>query len=457
VANKEHLTRLRRGAAEWNDWRRGNGQLPDLTDARLRDVDLSGANLTSANLSGANLRGAKLSSAALSNAELMLAYLTGANLRGARLNGADLIGADLCNADLSGADLTGGDLDSADLRGASLSGANLCDANLSEADLGGANLRNANLSDANLCDVNLSGADLSGANLGNANLRDADLSSADLSGADLPGANLRGADLSSANLNGADLRGANLRDANLSSANLSGVKLIEADLRQANLREANLSGAVLSETVLANNDLAGAVGLETCQHVGPSIIDFRTLAKSHPLPLEFLQGVGLPDKVIDYLPSLLSEPIQYYSCFISYSSKDDDFARRIHADLQSRGVRCWFAANDLIIGGKILDEIDAAIRLRDKVLLILSEHSIGSDWVEDEVKTAYEEERSRGQTMLFPVRLDDAVMETREAWATKLRADRNIGDFREWKTHDRYQEVFERVLRDLAAGPKKTG
>jgi hypothetical protein len=33
------------------------------------------------------------------------------------------------------------------------------------------------------------------------------------------------------------------------------------------------------------------------------------------------------------------------------------------------------------IGGKILDEIDTAIRLRDKVLLILSEHSINSDWL----------------------------------------------------------------------------
>jgi hypothetical protein len=42
----------------------------------------------------------------------------------------------------------------------------------------------------------------------------------------------------------------------------------------------------------------------------------------------------------------------------------------------------------MLIGGKIRDEIDAAIRLRDKLLLILSEHSIKSDWVEDEVTIA---------------------------------------------------------------------
>jgi uncharacterized protein YjbI with pentapeptide repeats len=293
---------------------------------------------------------------------------------------------------------------------------------------------------------------------GKADLRDADLRNIDLYGADLSDANMWGTNLSHAQLMNANLSGANLSRANLSSANLSNANLYRANLCDADLNKADLSGAALWHTVLANIDLSGATGLETCKHLGPSIIDFRTLAKSHPLLLEFLRGVGLPDNVIDYLPSLLSQSIQYYSCFISYSSRDDDFAKRIHADLQNKGVRCWFAPHDLPIGGKILDEIDVAIRLRDKVLLILSEHSIGSGWVEDEVKTAYEEERRRKQTMLFPIRLDDTVMETREAWAAKLRADRNIGDFRQWKDHDQYREVFERVLRDLAAGDarKKT-
>ena len=189
--------------------------------------------------------------------------------------------------------------------------------------------------------------------------------------------------------------------------------------------------------------------MDTCRHLGPSSIDFRTLEKSPNLPLAFLRGVGLPDRLIDYLPSLLNQPIQFYSCFISYSVKDEDVAARLHADLQNKGVRCWFAPHDMPIGAKILDGIDEAIRLRDKVLLILSEHSIKSDWVEDEVTTAFEEERNRGQLMLFPVRLDDAVMATDEAWAAKLRA-RNIGDFRHWKDHEKYMKSLERVLRDLS-------
>ena len=51
--------------------------------------------------------------------------------------------------------------------------------------------------------------------------------------------------------------------------------------------------------------------------------------------------------------------------------------------------------------------------------------------------------------MLFPVRLDDTVFTTNEAWAGKLRDNRNIGDFRCWKEHDAYQKALDRLLRDL--------
>jgi uncharacterized protein YjbI with pentapeptide repeats len=314
-----------------------------------------------------------------------------------------------------------------------------------------ASLRRASLRRADLSGADLSGADLSG--VSGAKLSDADLRFAKLRGAHLDGANLSGANLSGANLSGADLRGATLRGANLSGADLSG-----ADLYLASLRGADLTGARLGlfrlptwrfiGTVFADVDLTNVVGLETCIHRGPSVIDYRTLKKSGPLPLPFLRGVGLPDNLIDYLPSLLHRAIQYYSCFISYSTKDDNFAKRIHADLQNSGVRCWFAPHDLRIGDKILDEIDAAIRLRDKVVLILSEHSIKSDWVEDEVTAGFEEERRRGEEVLFPIRLDDTVLKTNEAWAAKLRA-RLIGDFTRWKDHDVYKQKFDRVLRDL--------
>ena len=114
-------------------------------------------------------------------------------------------------------------------------------------------------------------------------------------------------------------------------------------------------------------------------------------------------------------------------------------------------MRCWFAPEDMKIGDKIWDRLDQSIRLHDKLLLVLSANSIGSEWVEDEVTTAFEEERERGKPVLFPVRLDQTVFDTEESWAAKVR-QRNIGDFRAWKEHDAYQKALDRLLRDLKAG-----
>jgi uncharacterized protein YjbI with pentapeptide repeats len=338
------------------------------------------------------------------------------------------------------------DLSRVDLKHARLSGDGACAINLSEAyfrvaDLKYADLRNAKLVRADLACAQLNGADLSHANLSYANLSRAEVCGADVVRADLSGAHLNGADLSNANLNGVNLSGAHLNNADLFNVNLSG----------ANLSGTDLTGAHLGRTVFSLVDLSSVIGLQTCVHHNASSIDHFTLQSSGSLPPLFLRGVGLPDSLIEYLPSLLNQPIQFYSCFISYSSKDQELAGRIHADLQNKGVRCWFAPHDLKIGDKILDGIDTAIRLHEKVLLILSGDSVASDWVEDEVKKAFEEERTRQpkQTVLFPIRLDDAVMETKEAWAGLLRRDRNIGDFRRWKDHDSYKKSFDRLLRDL--------
>lgn len=122
----------------------------------------------------------------------------------------------------------------------------------------------------------------------------------------------------------------------------------------------------------------------------------------------------------------------------------------MHADLQAANVRVWFAPEDLKIGDKTRHVIHDSIRLYDKLLVVLTANSVGSDWVEEEIEAALQKERRDKSTVLFPVRLDDAVMESRKGWAETVR-DRHIGDFREWKRHDRYKEVFDRLLRDLKA------
>ena len=308
-----------------------------------------------------------------------------------------------------------------------------------------------------LIDADLRRVDIMDAYFSPANVRLANFSRADLSGAYLIRANLRLANLREANLVGTSLDGADLSGADLSGADLSGAVLTGAYIISAHLKDTNVEAAVLRETVLADVDVSGARGLDSVRHLGPSVIDERTLRKSWPLPEVFLRGCGLSDDLIAFYRATLGKAIEFYSCFISYSSKDQDFATRLHADLQDEGVRCWFAPEDMKIGARLRAGIDEAIRLHDKLLLILSEHSVGSQWVEQEVETALERERKQERTVLFPIRLDDAVMESKGGWAALIRNTRNIGDFRRWKEPDAYQKAFERLLRDLKSEPSTNG
>jgi uncharacterized protein YjbI with pentapeptide repeats len=301
-------------------------------------------------------------------------------------------------------------------------------------DLSSADLYEINLADANLFGGNLTGASLSRASLSRVNLH---------------GADLIGADLTHASLNDADLTHTNLAEATLAEANLCYTNLHGANLTHANLTGADVSGVSFDDTDFIGTNLTAVRGLETCKHAGPSTLDHRTLAKSGPLPLVFLRGCGLPEALINYLPSLLNEPFQFYSCFISYASKDHAFAERLYADLQNKGVRCWFAPEDMKIGDRLRPRIDETIRLYDKLLLILSKTSVTSQWVEQEVETALAREREQDTTILFPVRIDNTVMTLETGWPALIRNTRNIGDFRRWKTHDVYQKAFNQLLRDL--------
>jgi hypothetical protein len=249
-----------------------------------------------------------------------------------------------------------------------------------------------------------------------------------------------------------DLSGANLSDANLSGVDLTGANLTRTDLFAPHLPPADLSRAYIGYTVFGNVNLSPVRGLETVRHSGPSTIGIDTLYRSQGnIPEVFLRGAGVPDEMITYSKSLVGQPFQYYSCFISYSSRDDALAQRLHVDLQAKGVRCWFAPEDLKIGDEFRSRIDESIQVYDRLLLILSAHSVRSRWVQKEVETAFEKEDKENRIVLFPIRIDEAVMQSAVGWAADIRRQCQIGDFRRWKDHDAYQQAFQRLLRDLKA------
>jgi hypothetical protein len=342
--------------------------------------------------------------------------------------------------------------------------------NFSDASLGGANFMNTNLMGSNLSKMSLWGVNFTKANLQRADISNTSLRGAVFIGADLNGANLSNsnlwdvnfgvnsqvgmANLTNVNFSGADLSGAYLSGVNLQNANFSGAILGGVNLDRANLTNVDLTNAKMIGTSLGDVDLSMVKGLDTVDHLGPSTIGIDTILKSQgKIPEAFFRNAGIPVPIIEAILSLKSR--DYYSCFISYSSKNEDFARQLHDDLVARGVRCWFAPKDMKIGDRIRPRIDESIRIYDKLLLVLSEHSVSSKWVEFEVEAAMDKEQEGKPPVLFPVRLDNTVMESTTAWAAHIKRTRHIGDFTDWKNHDSYQTAFTRLLRDLKPESQK--
>lgn len=309
------------------------------------------------------------------------------------------------------------------------------------------------LEEADLNNANLHSYVLTGSNLRRAQLREANLVGAALQGAVLYNADLLRANFSFAQLNSADLRatasnGVNFQRANLIGADLTWSDLVNVNFTWADLSNADLTNAQLGGTVFGHNDLSTVKGLDTVRQLAPSAIGIGTIYESRNKISEvFLRGCGVPDNLIAFAKSLFS-PIEFYSCFISYSSEDEEFARRIYADLQATGIRAWFAPENLKAGDRFRDEIDSAIRVHDKLILVLSERSIHSNWVHSEIRKAIEIERETQRTILFPISIDNSVFSYLSHLPENL-MDRQILDFSQWRDRDRYITAMSRLAKAL--------
>jgi uncharacterized protein YjbI with pentapeptide repeats len=410
MANPEHLKILKQGVEAWNAWHK---QVWDIwreqhpVDALIPDLtDFNRADLSGANLSGTNL--------------------CGVNLRGTNLKGANLSGANLSNADLWNAELEG------------------------------ANLSMAKLGDEDLC----SGADLRWARLNRANL----------SGAFVIKANLERANLTGANLSRALLSGSDFSRADFTDANLCGAGLFQANLCGAILKKTKLNEARINDTLYGNVDFREIIGLNEVIQNGPSTIGIDSIYESHgEITDKFLHDAGVPEEIIDIARLLRAGPaIQWHSCFISYSTKDDEFARRLHARMTESNMRVWFAPKDLKGGKKLHEQLFEAIQIHDRLLIVLSEHSIQSEWVMTEIRKAREVEKKEKRRKLFPIRLTD--FETLRDW-TCFDADTGkdlavevreyfIPDFSNWKVladgHPAaFESAFARLKKDLEAENSK--
>ena len=359
------------------------------------------------------------------------------------------------------------------LQSARLNGAVLSEANLSYSDLGWAELENSVLDGGSFGETSFRYAAL-----GKASLRDAYVRVADFHRAKLGHAKLDGSDFTTATFIWAAMVGSSATKADFTEANLTRADLTFADLSGANFWWANLShihvfgarfgGARFGFNELPRIGLAGIEDLAT-RHGGPSSVAVDTLhltaseLRKYPERQgqveEFLRGCGLSRSDVEYFRTLIGSPLEFYSAFISHSSTDKPFARRLFEALQARGIRCWFDEHSMVPGDDLHESINKGVRLYDKLILVCSESSLkGSWWVDSEITTALEKEqklmKERGDKVLalIPLDLDGYLFDGDVHGKAATIRSRVAGDFKGWDTdEEKFQRQLERLVRALRA------
>jgi len=142
------------------------------------------------------------------------------------------------------------------------------------------------------------------------------------------------------------------------------------------------------------------------------------------------------------------------SCFISYSHKDEDFARRLYSRMKAKNLLVWLASQDLG-EGKIHEQLERSIRLHDRLLLVLSHNSMSSEWVKTEIRWAIEDAIRKRANKLLPIRLVglDAIKDWKlfnadigKDLAQEIR-EYHIHDFSDWQNTKAFNQAFNRLMR----------
>jgi hypothetical protein len=123
--------------------------------------------------------------------------------------------------------------------------------------------------------------------------------------------------------------------------------------------------------------------------------------------------------------------------FLSHSSHDNEFVRKLAEDLKSQGIQVWFDEWEIKVGDSLNNKIAEGIKSSGWLVIILSQNSVKSAWVRKELNAALEAELKREQVFILPAIIDDCEIPL-------FLQDKKFADFRY-----EYYKGLEDLLRPI--------
>ena len=118
-----------------------------------------------------------------------------------------------------------------------------------------------------------------------------------------------------------------------------------------------------------------------------------------------------------------------HDVFISYSSKNSAAAQAICHQLEDNNIKCWMAPRDIPVGAKYASVITQAIKECKAVVLVFSEYSAISPWVESEINIAFSNRKP-----IVPYKIDTTPLENYDEFYLMLNNRHWIEAYPDFKT-----------------------
>lgn len=131
------------------------------------------------------------------------------------------------------------------------------------------------------------------------------------------------------------------------------------------------------------------------------------------------------------------------SIFLSHSSIDKPFVRKLAADLRRSGFFVWVDEAEIKIGDSLIEKIESGIDNTDFLGVIISAASIKSEWVNREVRLALTQEISGRRVKVLPILLENVTIPS-------FLLDKKYADF---TAENKYKNSLQQLIDRLSELP----